>query len=244
MIQQKEWFATWFDSPYYHILYKHRDYSEAQKFIDNLVHWLELPQASKIIDIACGRGRHSIYLSQKGFDVTGIDLSAQSIAQANMHAHAHLHFYRHDMREVFRKAEFSLALNLFTSFGYFDTQTENQDAITAMAIALKKNGRLVLDFLNTEPTIQQLNKSEIQEIQGIRFEIKRRIEKGFIIKDIMFADQGKNYHFQERVRAITYEEFLTYFEKANLKLEQIFGNYELENYNKNAERMIFVLKKE
>ena len=60
-----EWFKNWFNSPYYHILYKERDSYEAEYFIDNLIIYLKIAENSKIIDIACGKGRHSIYLEQK-----------------------------------------------------------------------------------------------------------------------------------------------------------------------------------
>ena len=79
MPQRQEWFGKWFDSPYYHILYHDRDFQEAQQFIDNLINVLGLSKTDNILDVACGKGRHSIYLNQKGFDVTGFDLSEQNI---------------------------------------------------------------------------------------------------------------------------------------------------------------------
>ena len=74
------WFANWFDSSYYHILYKNRDEKEAELFIDNLVQHLQIPQGSTLIDIACGKGRHATYFNSLGLDVIGIDLSPNSIA--------------------------------------------------------------------------------------------------------------------------------------------------------------------
>ena len=82
-MQKKEWFAEWFDTPYYHILYKNRDNHEARVFIKSLVDLLQLPEASSVLDLACGKGRHSITLNEFGYTVLGVDLSAQSIAHAN-----------------------------------------------------------------------------------------------------------------------------------------------------------------
>ena len=76
------WFVNWFDSPYYHTLYKNRDEKEAQVFIDNLVHHLQIKKGSKLIDIACGKGRHATYFNSLGLDVVGVDLSPNSIASA------------------------------------------------------------------------------------------------------------------------------------------------------------------
>ena len=75
----ESWFTSWFDTPYYHILYKDRDDKEAQIFMDNIVHYLNLPEEAKILDLACGKGRHSIYLNKLGYNVTGVDLSENSI---------------------------------------------------------------------------------------------------------------------------------------------------------------------
>src|SRR6478736_3856513 len=77
--KNQNWFASWFDTPYYHILYKDRDEEEAEFFMDNLVHYLNLPEEAKILDLACGKGRHAFHLIQLGFDVTGADLSVNSI---------------------------------------------------------------------------------------------------------------------------------------------------------------------
>ena len=88
-----DWYKNWFDSRYYHILYKERDNYEAKIFIDNLIKYLKIPTKSKIIDIACGKGRHSIYLEQKKMTVTGIDLSNKSINHAKKFESNNLHFF-------------------------------------------------------------------------------------------------------------------------------------------------------
>ena len=92
------WYASWFDTPYYHILYKDRDYEEAQAFMDNITQYLNLEQGAKVLDLACGKGRHSLYLNKLGYDVTGADLSANSIAEASKYENKTLHFRIHDMR--------------------------------------------------------------------------------------------------------------------------------------------------
>jgi SAM-dependent methyltransferase len=95
------WFEDWFNTPYYHILYKDRDYKEAENFISNLTKELKLPTHSSIIDLACGKGRHSVFLNQLGFEVLGVDLSEESILhnkQFENSASPKLEFKVHDMR--------------------------------------------------------------------------------------------------------------------------------------------------
>jgi SAM-dependent methyltransferase len=245
MKKNKEWFGEWFDSPYYHILYKNRNHTEAQEFIDELIKFFKFHPEDHILDLACGKGRHSIYLNQCGYQVTGIDLSPQNISYANQFKNDRLHFYKHDMRKVFDKEKFHYILNLFTSFGYFDTQKENQKAIIAAATALKKGGKLLIDFLNPYKVVEELIPYEEKEIDGILFKLSKWVdENNFIIKNIAFKDQDKDYTFQERVKGIRKTEFLHYFREAGLQLVHIFGDYQLNSYEKErSERMIFVLEK-
>ena len=117
MTENKDWFASWFDTSYYHILYKHRDYSEGQSFLKNLITFLKLEKNKVILDLACGKGRHSIYLNSLGFHVIGADLSKNSIEFAKQFETETLKFVEHDMRNPL-KNKFDVILNLFTSFGF------------------------------------------------------------------------------------------------------------------------------
>src|ERR1700751_1194972 len=114
-----QWFECWFDSPYYHLLYGTRDEKEASFFLDNLLHHIKLKEHARCWDLNCGKGRHSIYLHKKGFDVIGTDLSEKSIDHAKKFESETLHFYKHDMRSLFYSNYFDAVFNLFTSFGYF-----------------------------------------------------------------------------------------------------------------------------
>src|SRR5262245_33291338 len=115
-----EWFTTWFDSEHYHRLYANRTSGEAAHLIDRLIERRHLSCGGTVLDLGCGSGRHSRYLSEKGFDVTGLDLSAESLALARRYEGENLRFVRQDMRLPFRTGPFDHVLNLFTSFGYFD----------------------------------------------------------------------------------------------------------------------------
>lgn len=244
MSLSNEWFGEWFNSPYYHILYKHRDNEEAQGFLNNLNRYFDFQHSYKILDLACGKGRHAIYLNSMGMNVVGVDLSRQNIAYARTYENDRLHFYVHDMRNLFRENEFDYVLNLFTSFGYFATEEENEQVICTATRALKDGGKFVIDFMNPYRVINHLVPCEEKTIEGIRFKIDRSLQDGFIVKDIVFKDKGQNYHFQEKVRAITKAEFMRDFKKAGLELLDIYGNYQLETYEKEvSERMIFVLLK-
>lgn len=242
---KKEWFGEWFDSPYYHILYKHRDNTEAREFLDRLTDHLGFKDNDKILDLACGKGRHSIYLNEKGFRVVGMDLSVQNIQFAKQFENDRLKFFIHDMRQEFTEVEFDYVLNMFTSFGYFDTDAENENVIREVAKALNNRGKMVLDFLNPYTVIHRLVPAETKEIDGIKFNISRWYSNNeFIYKDIKFEHNNRRFEFQEKVKAIRRQTFMNYFKKVGLKVIEIYGDYKLNKYvPEQSDRMIFLLEK-
>ena len=182
-----DWFKAWFNTPYYHTLYKNRNDDEARTFIENVTKFIEIPSTSKVMDLACGKGRHAVTLNNLGFDVLGLDLSEESIAYAKQFENKHLHFDVHDMRKVYKENEFDAIFNLFTSFGYFDNDDENALVFEAIKKQLKPNGILVFDYLNAEKIVKNLVPYEEKEIDGILFKITKSItEKNFIKKEIDF----------------------------------------------------------
>jgi SAM-dependent methyltransferase len=239
----KEWFESWFDTRYYHILYKNRDHSEAELFIRNLFGELDVSESSRVLDLACGKGRHSIFVNSMGYDTTGVDLSAESIETAKLNESENLRFFQHDMRLPIEGTSFDLVLNLFTSFGYFQDTTHNEKMLSSIHDYLADVGRLVIDFFNAETVLRDLVKTETKLIDGIAFNISKTYENGSIVKDINFQDHGDNYNFQERVQALKLADFEEMLERTNFKLDAIYGNYQLEKYGSNSDRLIIVAKK-
>ncbi|UUC45417.1 class I SAM-dependent methyltransferase [Flavobacterium cerinum] len=236
------WYASWFDTPYYHILYKDRDYTEAQLFMDNLTHYLNLPEDAKILDLACGKGRHSVYLNQLGYDVTGADLSENSIKKASEQANEKLHFQVHDMRIPFEQ-KFDAIFNLFTSFGYFESDEDNLTTLKAIKESLNEYGFAVIDFMNANHVIQNLVPEEVKTVDGIDFHIKRYVKDNHIFKEIEFDDNGEHFHFTEKVKALTLQDFESMMEEAGIFLLDVFGDYKLRKFLKNdSERLIMIFK--
>lgn len=238
----ENWFSTWFDTPYYHILYKNRNDKEAQGFMDNITEYLNMPENGTILDLACGKGRHSIYLNKMGYQVTGVDLSENSIAIANQSSNDTLQFKTHDMREPMNET-YDAVFNLFTSFGYFDTHEDNIKTLKAIKESINEYGFGVIDFFNTDYIIENLVAEETKEIDGITFNIKRTIENNKIIKEIRFSDNGETYYFTEKVAAFTLTDFEAMMEEAGIYLLEIFGDYKLRKFYKTqSERLIMIFK--
>ncbi|MCK5906977.1 MAG: methyltransferase domain-containing protein [Flavobacteriales bacterium] len=238
-----EWFSSWFDTPYYHQLYNNRDFHEADRFMTNLLEHLKLKKGSSILDLACGKGRHSFLLNNRGYNVKGVDLSAQSIESAKQFENINLKFEVHDMRENLNE-EFDAVFNLFTSFGYFDDDNDDISVLETIKNAMKPNSIAVIDFMNAERVIENLVDSETQIRGKIDFKIKRYVEKNIIHKNISFNVKKINYDFTEKVKAINLEDFKKYFAIVGLNLKDTFGNYNLDEFDvKSSDRLIMILTK-
>ena len=236
------WFASWFNTKYYHILYKNRDDREAQLFMTHLTSYLNLPEQGSILDLACGKGRHAIYLNSLGYNVTGIDLSKNSISHAQQFENDNLKFAVHDMRTPYQKT-FDAVFNLFTSFGYFEDDQDDIDTLKAIQQNLNETGFGVIDFMNAEYVINNLVANEVKTVDGIDFHITRTVEDHHIVKTISFEDNGESYQFIEKVKALTLSDFETYFTKANITLLDIFGDYKLNKFDAaTSERLILLFK--
>jgi len=244
MSMEKEWFTEWFDSPYYHMLYQDRDEREAQLFLDNLTRHFHFSPDTKVVDLACGKGRHAIYLNALGFDVTGIDLSAQSIACATQFANTRLRFEVGDLRNLRFENAFDVALNLFTSFGYFQSNEENLQVIKQMNLSIKPGGYLLIDFMNAPLVIRDLVEHESKTIDGIQFKITRWVENGFINKRINFTDTNREFEFTEKVQSLTKKDFELLFASCSFNLVNVFGDYTFNSYKESTSpRLIMVAKR-
>ncbi len=237
-----EWFSSWFDTPFYHILYKDRDDTEAQAFMDTLTNYLNLPEHGKVLDLACGKGRHARYLNKIGYDVIGVDLSENSIKFAKHFENHTLTFDEHNMCLPY-KSKFDAVFNLFTSFGYFDNDEDNLKTIKSIKANLNEFGFGVIDFMNSEFVIDNLVAEEVKTVDDITFNLKRYTRASYVFKEISFKVDGKAYNYQERVRGFTLKDFQALFEQADVYLLDVFGDYKLNKFNaKTSERLVMIFK--
>lgn len=243
-MKNAEWYVDWFNSPYYHLLYNNRNFNEANFFIDNLCTKLDLQPHARLWDLACGKGRHAIALNKKGFDVTGTDLSENSIAEASQSSNDTLDFLVQDMRLPFREHYFDAVLNLFTSIGYFKDCDDNVAVFKNVEFALKKHGYFVIDFFNSAKVTSSFNSHYTEQRGDITFCINKKLQDGIINKRIEFSDNGKDYYFEENVSLLTKSDFECFAKDTDLQLQYAFGNYQLEDFNeKTSERLILIFKK-
>lgn len=240
----KEWFEDWFDTVYYDALYKARNEEEADLFVERLVHALQIKKDSRILDVACGNGRHAIALNELGYDVTGIDLSFHKIGEIVSLQNERLHFYRHDMRHIFRINYFDFVFNFFTSFGYFESHNDEKKVASGMSANLKWDGCLVIDFLNAEFVKQNMVNKEEVKTGEYEFVIEKNLNHDWISKKITVIEKDQCSVFYEKVRMYSLNQMISLFSAYDLVLEKKFGSYRLDPYHEyHSERMILIFRK-
>ncbi|MBU2019529.1 MAG: methyltransferase domain-containing protein [Bacteroidetes bacterium] len=243
-MNSNEWFASWFDTSYYHLLYKKRNLDEAKVFIQNLLDKINLSSNSNVLDLACGKGRHSKTLNDAGLNVLGVDLSEQSIESAKLLENETLHFKVHDMRKSIEGQRFDAIFNLFTSFGYFPNDEDNLHVLRIVHGMLRLNGWFVFDFLNANYVIKNLVPIEDKTLDGIHFCIERSYDGQFIRKSIDIDDHGKLFHFEEKVRGYSHEDLNRLLEQADFQVIDRFGSFDLKPFDEmTSERSIFICKR-
>jgi len=244
-IEKKAWYSSWFDSPYYDLLYKDRDQEEADVFVKNLINFLHPTPNSNMLDIACGKGRHAISLNKMGYNVAGFDLSRNSIAFAKKHENSSLSFSVHDMRRPFMVNYYDVIFNLFTSFGYFENDKENRAVLTNIYNALKPGGIFVLDFMNMEKTLHCLLEHNEKTVDGVKFIVNKSIDKDeFLVKQIYVEDGPLKYNFEEKIKIFTKNSLRKYVTECGFEILRIFGDYNLNDFNASvSDRLILISKK-
>lgn len=242
----KAWYKDWFNSPFYHKLYFERDEKEAGVFIKKLIDHLQPTSGSRMLDVACGKGRHSKILATMGFEVTGIDLSFDSIRIAKQFEKDNLSFFVHDMRLPFWVNYYDYAFNFFTSFGYFKTRREHDDAIRTIAKSLRPNGLLVIDYLNVHYAEDHLVHNEIRKIGDTVYDIHRWDDETHFYKKITVTDPSLTEPMNciEKVAKFSLGDFTDMMSFQALQVKEVFGNYELGHYDvRKTPRLIVVAGK-
>lgn len=217
-----EWFEEWFGEEYL-ALYPHRDEADAAILVRLIRRSLPWKSGWRVLDVACGGGRHAKALADAGARCIGLDLSAALLRRARDFARVPL--IRADMRALpVRPASMDLTVNLFTSFGYFETDEEHCDALREMAATLRPGGWLVLDFLNADRVVNSLVPFERSLLADQPVSVERALADGgrFVVKTIT-TDDGRV--FNERVRLFHQRELRDMLRSVGIAVQHAFGDY-------------------
>lgn len=243
------WYQEWFGREYL-ALYPHRDEEEARRavaLLDRAVRRLHPPGSSgRVLDLACGAGRHLRELERAGYRTVGLDLSPALLRRAH-HAAPGSGLVRADMRAPpFADGAFDVVASFFTSFGYFERPADDRVVLGEVARLVGQGGIFLLDFLNPERVRRTLRPRDESVVDGVPvlqerrlIEGDRRVEKRIVIGD---PSRGETREFRERVRLYGREELEGALAAAGLEPALAFGDYEGGPYGPDAERLIVVAR--
>jgi ubiquinone/menaquinone biosynthesis C-methylase UbiE len=261
--ENQEWYQRWFNQVYTS-LYSHRNQEQAEKQVGALLSAIEnVTSIQKVLDIACGGGRHvsalhtQLHASKdtQGIQVIGMDLSWDLLQTMEKEVRIQNTFLRGNMKHLpFPTQCFDLVTSFFSSYGYFKTPEEDKQALAGMLAPLKTEGFFFLDLVNKETVLQNLVSQDSKDMGDWHVIQKRHVEKSespVIVKDIYLhplsngtREPGEPHHYQERLRVYSQEEMETLFKNWGFEICHIFGSEEGEPFNKKGSpRMSFLVQK-
>jgi SAM-dependent methyltransferase len=232
-----EWFEEWFGEEYLQ-LYPHRDAAEAERAVALILARVGFAPGWRVLDVACGAGRHARAFEAAGARCVGLDLSAALLRVARGVTGAPL--VRADMRALpVRSGSMDLTVNLFTSFGYFERDAEHAAALHEMVATVRPRGWFVIDFLNAPAVRAQLVPLETRRLNGTDVRVARSVSPdGRYVCKTIEAPSGRR--FSERVRLFGAEEIETMLADAGVAVRHRFGDYDASTPRPDSPRTILL----
>ena len=256
MAKRKPWYKTMFERDYYDYFYLSGPRTEEEEAlwaddqVDFIVRRLDLPKGARLLDLCCGHGRHSVRLAQRGYSMTGLDLSAYHLRLAKAEARkagVKIEWLHRDMRDIPKRRKFDGVLNVFTSFGYLENDGEDQKVLDGIARALKPGGRFFIDTINHDNLMARFTESDWFELPDGSLRLERRaydIHTGRTNVDWILVDKDGERHEQSHsVRLYTYTELEAMLSKAGLTVRETWGAYDGREFSMESPRMVVLAEK-
>ena len=241
------WYEKAFGNRYLEV-YSHRNRQEAERALDLIEHVADFDNSDSqlVLDLACGQGRYSRLLANKGHRAAAVDLSMPLLEQGQASSPlaypcgGSVWYVRADMRTVPFKGSFELAISMFTSFGYFQTDKENASVLSQIHDALAPGGRWLIDYLNRPRVINTLVAQDSSTRGGLHITQRRKLEEDQrrVVKDVLIEGPEGVQQWTESVRMYGRGELEDMLEGAGLAVENVYGDYRREQYTENSPRLI------
>ncbi len=237
--------APWYElafGEHYPELYAHRDDETAAEEIAKLRTAFDFFRPGRLtLDLCCGTGRHAAPLGEMGLQLIGYDLSPALLARARKRPALVGRIVRGDMRRLPFGPHFQLVVNLFTSFGYFPTDEENEQVLTEMGRVLVPRGHLVLDHINAARLRAHLIGEDVRRGPGVQITQRRRLRGTRVLKDVTIERQGRtSLQYQESVRLYDPDEICSLLESMGFREVRFAGSFDGRPFAEDSPRMIVV----
>jgi SAM-dependent methyltransferase len=249
--KQNAWYVNFFGEDYLNI-YRHVFTPErTEKEIAFIERALELKIDARVLDLCCGPGRHSVSLAQRGYKVTGLDLSQRYLdlaRRAAIDGNVALDTVSADMREIPFSDYFDAVINMYSSFGYLESEGEDLKVLDSIARSLKPGGRLLLDMLNREWAVANYIQNDWHaEADGTLYVEHRALDFSSSRMRVRFIIVGPGGDRRDSIghdiRLYTLTEMTRLLERVGLSDVEVFGGFDGEPYGIGSRRMIICVRK-
>jgi len=230
-------------------LFGPKRWEDAPKEVDELILLLGIKPGSTILDLCCGKGRHSLELARRGFRVTGVDKTAAYLQEARKRAETEelrIEFIKEDMRKFSRNDAFDVVINMFTSLGYFEDLADDKRVLANMYRSLRKGGTLMIDVMGKEILARIFRERDWQEQNGSFVLQERKICRSWswIENRWILLKEGKQYEALISHRLYSAEELSGLLTDSGFSCVNIYGDLTGAEYGHNAKRLIAVANKQ
>jgi len=244
------WYKAYFGEDYLRIYAPVLPAERTEREVNGIVDLLALPQGRTILDLCCGHGRHTIPLAQKGYKVTGQDLSEVFLHEAETEAqaqHVDIHWVHSDMRHIPFESDFDAAINIFTAFGYLENQDEDQKVLQQVSKALKPGGLFLLETLHREGLMRHYVPHLISHypeglivLEERRFDLLTSHNK---VQVTMLYPDGQRKEYSHSLRVYTLTELAQMLETAGLRVQAYYGTWDRSPLTMDNFRLILLSQK-
>jgi ubiquinone/menaquinone biosynthesis C-methylase UbiE len=244
------WYERLFDTEDPHRLGRYAETERSRQEVDFIIERLGIEPGARILDLCCGQGRHMVDLLRRGYDVVGVDLSTYMLnhcREALKAAGVHSCLVQSDMREINFLSEFDGIINMFTSFGYLESDAEDQKALNKVSLALKPGGRFLIDMINRDSLICRFAEriwSENERGDLLLNESRFDVMVGRIIsRELTVAPDGSVAEQGNSIRLYTYNEIEKMLKCAGMSVEFTYGEFDSSPFSLDSKRMLVVARK-
>ena len=243
---EKDYFDTWLGGRVDQMLTPERTEAEVG-FMERA---LALAPGSRILDLCCGHGRHALLLAGRGYSLTGVDFSDRALRLARRRAQRAglpVRWLKRDMRRIAFREEFDAVVNVFTSFGYFESDAENEDVLRRVAAALRPGGCFLIDHINREYLVRSYEPRDWRQASDGTLVLEERsidLLAGRSRSEwTAITPDGARHESRVDVRVYTLRELVGMLERAGLRFRQAWGGFDGGDYSLESRRMIVLAEK-
>ena len=230
------------------IMFHERRWEKAQEEVANIISLLNISETASVLDLCCGPGRHSLQLAQQGFSVTAVDRTKMYLERARKQAETEglkIEFIEDDMRRFCRPDSFDVAINLFTSFGYFEDMSDDRQVAANVYRSLRDKGVFLIDIMGKEVLARIFRERDWYELDSIMVLEERKVcaNWSWIENRWLMIKDGKMDEWKVSHRLYSAAELAALLSDCGFKAIDVYGDLTGTPYDHTAKRLVLVAHK-